>query len=54
MYMYIWNQRAVEIYTADIVYKRLMKKSKSVSLDHNDGRPISIWRPVNKFKDHNV
>jgi ribulose-5-phosphate 4-epimerase/fuculose-1-phosphate aldolase len=36
--MYIWNyKRALEIYTADSVYTRMMTESKSVSLDHNDG-----------------
>jgi hypothetical protein len=40
----------VEIYTADSVYNQ----SKSASLDHNNGRPISIWRQIYIFKDHNV
>jgi hypothetical protein len=38
--MYIWNWLVFEINTADSVYKRLMTKIKSVSLDHSGGCPI--------------
>jgi hypothetical protein len=39
----------LSVYTID-----WWQKSKSASFDHNDGRPISIWRQIYIFKDHNI